>query len=71
MLVRCVAVRIDPLTNPVLLGYLKERGILPEIASNEARWQHSYPKTKIQADGKWYFAVFADPAGNHIGLYTD
>ena len=29
------------------------------------------PKTKIQADGKWYFAVFADPAGNHIGLYTD
>ena len=25
----------------------------------------------IQADGKWYFAVFADPAGNHIGLYTD
>lgn len=30
-------VRIDPLTNPVLLGYLKERGILPEIARKHAR----------------------------------
>ena len=29
------------------------------------------PKTKIQAEGKGYFAVFADPAGNHIGFYTD
>lgn len=29
------------------------------------------PNTKIQADGKGCFAIFADPAGNHIGLYTD
>ena len=29
------------------------------------------PKTKIQAEGKGYFAVFTDPAGNRIGLYTD
>lgn len=29
------------------------------------------PKTKIQAEGKGYFAVFADPAGNRIGFYTD
>ena len=29
------------------------------------------PKTKIQAEEKAYFVVFADPAGNHIGLYTD
>jgi len=29
------------------------------------------PKTKIQAERKGYFAVFADPAGNRIGLYTD
>ena len=30
------------------------------------------PKTKIQqAEGKGYFALFADPAGNRVGLYTD
>ena len=29
------------------------------------------PKTKIQAEGKGYFAVFTDPAGNRIGLYAD
>lgn len=29
------------------------------------------PKTKIQAEGRGYFAVFTDPAGNRIGLYAD
>ena len=29
------------------------------------------PKTKIQAEGKGYFAVFTDPAGNRVGLYAD
>ncbi|WP_106830099.1 VOC family protein [Parabacteroides pacaensis] len=29
------------------------------------------PITKIQADNKGYFAVFADTEGNHIGLYAD
>lgn len=29
------------------------------------------PITKIQAEGKGYFAVFADCEGNHVGLYTD
>lgn len=33
-------VRIDPLTNPVLLGYLKERGILPEIAREACKEVH-------------------------------
>ena len=44
-------VRIDPLTNPVLLGYLKERGILPEIAREACKEVH------FQNKGKWYFAV--------------
>lgn len=44
-------VRIDPLTNPVLLGYLKERGILPEIAKKTCKEVH------FQNKGKWYFAV--------------
>lgn len=29
------------------------------------------PITKIEAEGKGYFAVFADSEGNHVGLYTD
>lgn len=28
------------------------------------------PKTKIEADGKGYFAVFSDSETNHIGLYS-
>jgi predicted enzyme related to lactoylglutathione lyase len=27
------------------------------------------PKTKIQAEGRGYFATFIDPEGNRIGLY--
>lgn len=29
------------------------------------------PKTKIEADGMGYFALFADSEGNTIGLYAD
>lgn len=29
------------------------------------------PKTKIEAEGRGYFSVFADSEGNHIGLYSD
>lgn len=29
------------------------------------------PQTKIIAEGKGSFAVFVDPAGNHIGVYCD
>lgn len=29
------------------------------------------PKTKIDADNRGYFCVFADGEGNHIGLYSD
>lgn len=53
-------VRIDPLTNPVLLGYLKERGILPEIAKKACKEVH------FQNKGKWYFAVaFANRSGGY------
>lgn len=29
------------------------------------------PKTKIQAEGKGYFAIFTDSEGNRMGLYGD
>lgn len=53
-------VRIDPLTNPVLLAYLKERGILPEIAKKTCKEVHFLNK------GRWYFAVgFANRGGGY------
>jgi predicted enzyme related to lactoylglutathione lyase len=29
------------------------------------------PKTKIEAENRGYFCVFADSEGNHVGLYSD
>lgn len=29
------------------------------------------PRTKIDAENRGYFCVFADGEGNHIGLYSD
>ena len=29
------------------------------------------PKTKIEADGMGYFAMFSDSEGNTLGLYAD
>lgn len=53
-------VRVDPLTNPVLLDYLKERGIPPEIAKKTCKEVHFRNK------GKWYFAVaFANRSGGY------
>lgn len=53
-------VRVDPLTNPVLLGYLQERGIPPEIAKKTCKEVH------FQNKGKWYFAVaFANRSGGY------
>lgn len=39
-------VRIDPLINPVLLGYLQERGIPPEIAKKTCKEVHFQNKGK-------------------------
>lgn len=53
-------IRVDPLTNPVLLDYLKERGIPPEIAKKACQEVH------FQNKGKWYFAVaFANRSGGY------
>lgn len=53
-------IRVDPLTNPVLLDYLKERGIPTEIAKKACKEVH------FQSKGKWYFAVaFANRSGGY------
>lgn len=58
-----------------------EQGVLIHFNCEDIDWsiqqvlKHggriTVPKKKIQAEGKGYFAVFADPAGNRIGLYAD
>lgn len=59
-------VRIAPLTNPVLLDYLKERGILPEIARKTCKEVH------FENKGKWYFAVaFANRGGGYEIRYPN
>ncbi|NTW25650.1 MAG: VOC family protein [Lentimicrobium sp.] len=30
-----------------------------------------HPKTKIEAEGRGYFAIFTDSEGNKVGLYGD
>lgn len=53
-------IRIDSLTNPVLLEYLKERGISSELARKTCKEVH------FQNNGKWYFAVaFANRSGGY------
>ena len=29
------------------------------------------PRTKIEAEGRGYFAVFVDTEGNRVGIYAD
>lgn len=31
----------------------------------------AHPKTKIEAEGRGYFAIFTDSEGNKVGLYGD
>lgn len=42
---------------------------IPRIEANGGKIMH--PKTKIQAEGRGYFAVFLDSEGNKLGLYED
>ncbi|MBT3575834.1 MAG: VOC family protein [Candidatus Marinimicrobia bacterium] len=37
----------------------------------EAGGNITIPKTKIEAEGRGYFAVFIDSEGNRLGLYGD
>lgn len=43
--------------------------LLPLIKANGGTI--AIPKTKIEAEGRGYFATFTDTEGNRLGLYSD
>jgi len=44
-------------------------GAIERVEANNGEIVH--PKTKIEAEGRGYFAIFIDCEGNKIGLYGD
>lgn len=61
-----------PSENGVLVSFNAEKGIstvLQIVQENGGRVLR--PKTKIEAEGRGYFALIADTEGNQVGLYED
>lgn len=70
------AVIFAPGYKPSDRGVLVSLHVADDIESTVARIEaHGgkvlIPKTKIEAEGRGYFAVFLDPEGNKLGLYED
>ncbi|WP_029904819.1 VOC family protein [Prevotella sp. 10(H)] len=60
-----------PSQNGVLIS-LNCEDISPTLSTIEANGgKVVITKTKIEAEGRGYFCIFADCEGNHIGLYSD
>lgn len=56
----------------ILVSFKAEKGIDGTIESIiENNGKIIQPKTKIEAEGKGYFAVFIDSEGNKAGIYGD
>lgn len=61
-----------PSVDGVIVSFHAEKGINAAIARIEASGGTIVvPKTKIEVQGRGYFAVFLDPEGNRVGLYED
>ena len=67
----CLAPGFTPSEHGVLIHFCCDDidRMLQQVMAQGGRI--TIPKTKIQTESKGYFAVFADPAGNSIGLYAD
>lgn len=63
---------INPSENGVLVSFEVEDDLeqtLKVVADNGGKIVK--PKTKVEAEGKGYFALFVDTEGNKLGLYSD
>ncbi len=61
-----------PSSNGILLSLNAENELEETLASIEKKGcKIIQPKTKIQVEGRGYFALFIDCEGNKIGLYGD
>jgi len=66
------AADFNPGKNGALVSFNMENdldGALKRIVENKGSILQS--KTKIQAEGRGYFALFIDSEGNKVGLYGD
>lgn len=62
----------EPGKNGVLVSFNAENDLdsaIDRVKENGGTIVH--PKTKIEAEGRGYFAVFIDCEGNKVGLYGD
>ncbi len=61
-----------PSKNGVLVSFDAEKGLNATLKTvTENGGEIVQPKTKIEAEGKGYFAIIVDTEGNKVGLYED
>lgn len=66
------APNFEPSKNGVLVSLNTAKDLEVILQKIESLGGHTVtPKTKIEAEGRGYFAVFTDCEGNNIGLYQD
>lgn len=66
------APNFDPSKNGVLVSFNTEKKIDDVLKiANEIGGKIVQPKTKIEAEGRGYFALIIDTEGNKVGLYED
>jgi len=62
----------NPSKDGILLSLNTGDGLDEAIATLQKNGGHLVkPKTKIEAEGRGYFAIFIDSEGNKVGLYGD
>jgi len=60
-----------PSKDGVLIHFQVENMEAAMIAIEKNGGKITRPKTKIEAEGRGYFALFTDSEGNRVGLYSD
>jgi predicted enzyme related to lactoylglutathione lyase len=61
-----------PSTNGVLVSFDTEKNLDETLKTvSENGGEVLQPKTKIEAEGRGYFALIIDTEGNKVGLYED
>lgn len=62
----------NPSKDGVLVSFNAENGIDNTLSKLQQKGgEIVQPRTKIEAEGRGYFAIFIDCEGNKIGLYED
>ena len=62
---------LNPSKDGVLINFQVENMETAMAAIEQNGGKITRPKTKIEAEGRGYFALFNDSEGNKVGLYSD